>query len=123
MQDLDQIFGRMSSYISHHLKEAQNLDTFAACLRKFLSRIGRPHERIHFVHRVDRVRDWKGLLAHMGRHLRGIGGPNAPKVFEFSKLQRILTLPHLRSFAGLFMFFFGWNLTGYTPANIMIYTN
>ena len=82
------MFGRLSSYIKHHLREAQSLDDFATCLEAFLKRMQRPHEKLHYVRRVDKVRDWKSFFLTMERHLRGIGGPKAPKVYEFCQLKR-----------------------------------
>ena len=95
------MFGRLSSYIKHHLREAESLDGFATCLEAFLKRMQRPHEKLHYVRRVDKVRDWKSFFLTMERHLRGIGGPKAPKVYEFCQLKRGLALGQAAIFSFL----------------------
>lgn len=87
-EDLDQHFSRLTAYIRHHLREAETLCDFEKCMLAFSARANRPHEKNYYVKRVDQVRNWKQHLASMNRHLRGIGGTKAPKVFQFTKVKR-----------------------------------
>ena len=43
----------------------------------------RPHEPLKLCFKLDRVRDWKTWLSHMGRRIVGLLGPSAPHVFQF----------------------------------------
>lgn len=90
IQDLDQLFGQASTFLRHHLRFAETIDNISDCLQKFLQRVDRPHEPLKIVRRLDTVRDWKTHLQLLNRHLRGIGGPRAPKVFEFVQLKGLL---------------------------------
>ena len=92
LEDLDQHFSRLTAYIRHHLREAETLCDFQTCMTAFSARAYRPHEKNYYVKRVDQVRSWKEHLACMKRHLRGIGGASAPKVFQFTKVRRATVL-------------------------------
>jgi hypothetical protein len=58
---------------------------FKISLERFMSCVCRPYEKTRKVTVVDKVRDWKGWLAKSGKHLFGIGGPTAPRVFEMQR--------------------------------------
>jgi hypothetical protein len=82
---VDQLFGRLASFVKHHHNRAAGLGDFATGLSSFLGKIRRPHEPLSIVRRMDSIRDWKSHLLKIPRHLAGIGGPRAPKVYEFMK--------------------------------------
>ena len=78
-EDIDQLFGRLSVYIRHHLNRAETLADFFVSLKLFLQKLARPHERMWVVKRADTIRDWKTFLSAMDRQLVGHTGKSAPK--------------------------------------------
>ncbi len=82
-EDIDQLFGSLAAYVKRMLPVAHSMADFIKCFEDFFEKLKRPHEPVACVRRIDHIRDWKGYFASMGRHLCGIGGPSAPKVFNF----------------------------------------
>ena len=71
----------------NHLDIADDLDDFEKEMESFLSKFisRRQHEKFGIVRRVDEIRDWKSFLLRTNRVIHGIGGPGAPKVYEFNR--------------------------------------
>lgn len=104
MQDVDQMFGRLASYITHNLTVAQDLNDFVTGMRHFLVNLNRSHEKQAVVRRMDSIRDWNAFLFPLlraGRYITGIGGPAAPKVFEFQRRSFLPSLHPLRAEGGI----------------------
>jgi hypothetical protein len=76
------VFGDLAKWIRKRLPFAQTLGDFKSGLVTFLSELKRTHEKIREVVQVDQVRDWKSWLQGTKRHVRGIGGPSAPRWFQ-----------------------------------------
>ena len=82
-EDIDQLFGSLSSYVKRMLPVARSIGDFIHCFEEFFEKLKRQHEPVAVVRRIDHIRDWKGYFESANRHLCGIGGPSAPKVFNF----------------------------------------
>lgn len=83
-EDIDQLFGELAKWIRKRLPRAETLDEFETSLNEFLAQLNRPHEPLHYVWRINHVRNWKVWLEQLGKKLGGIGGPSAPHVYEFA---------------------------------------
>ena len=57
-EDIDQLFGSVSSYFKNHVKTALTSQDFVSALTAFCQQLERPHEPKRFVVKLDRTRDW-----------------------------------------------------------------
>jgi hypothetical protein len=76
------MFGELAKWVRKRLHYAETLESFRVSLFKFLGSLKRPNENEHRCVIVDKVRDWKAYLSTTQKHVAGIGGPSAPRVFE-----------------------------------------
>jgi intracellular sulfur oxidation DsrE/DsrF family protein len=57
-EDIDQLFGSVSSYFKNHVRTALTSHDFVVALQEFCRQLDRPHEPRRFVVKLDRTRDW-----------------------------------------------------------------
>ena len=57
-EDIDQLFGSVSSYFKNHVRTALTSHDFVIALQEFCRQLNRPHEPRRFVVKLDRTRDW-----------------------------------------------------------------
>ena len=77
--------GVVAQGIRNQVPVAETLEDFRLGIQDNLHAHPRQHEPRVEVKIVDQVRDWKSWLVGMGRVVKGIGGPTAPKVFKALK--------------------------------------
>lgn len=87
-EDIDMTFASLARHIAKQLC-LQVIDAFASVIQYWLEKLPRPYEAGRFVCRLDRVRNWKEWLAHLGKKITGIFGPRAPHVFEFIRRESL----------------------------------
>jgi hypothetical protein len=112
-EDIDQAHGEVAKRLKRDCRRAKSIWDFRSALYKILRSLNRPHENIAEVCVVNRVRNWKDNLCNLNVQVSGIGGPTAPKVFEFVKrkgLQHFVRVSKAIAFNGLSTPFKGvWN--------------
>ena len=85
-EDVDQLFGQIAAKIAK-MKIVLTSEGLLTQLKRVCHELERPHELGRFAFKVDQVRDWRPwLLEAIPAKLTGIGGPGAPHVFNFSRL-------------------------------------
>lgn len=59
-EDVDQVFGRLSRFITRHGRFAQTPSDFIDIIRRFLSEADFPFEHAskRYVRKIDQTRDW-----------------------------------------------------------------
>ncbi|CAK9061755.1 unnamed protein product [Durusdinium trenchii] len=78
-EDIDQLFGRVASFIKLKVRTALTSSDFVHALEEFTRQLDRPFEPQRFVVKLDSIRDWRGWLSEaMPVSLKGIGGPRRP---------------------------------------------
>ena len=85
-EDIDQMFGSVAIKIAR-MKSVPTSEAFLTAMTHVCADLDRPHEKGRHVFKVDQVRDWRPwLLEAIPTKLTGIGGPGAPHVMTFSRL-------------------------------------
>ena len=85
-EDIDQLFGQISTRIAK-MKSVPSSEAFLEAMRRVGGELDRPHDKERYIFKVDKVRDWRPwLLEAIPTKLVGIGGPGAPHLMLFSRL-------------------------------------
>lgn len=84
-EDIDQWFSSLARWVRSKLMYAETLSDFQESFVQFFKKHPRHHEKNAKVLRFDNIRNWKSYLACMGKKIKGIAGPSAPHLFEFSR--------------------------------------
>lgn len=57
-EDIDQVFGRLSTWVRNNIRSAATSADFVDGIREFCNKVERPHEPNRYTIKLDRVRDW-----------------------------------------------------------------
>ena len=84
-EDIDQLFGRLASWIARHHR-LENLDQFVQCIQRFLNTLEGhpwPSQQHRLAFPLTAMHDWMAWLEGCGMTLKGHTGPSAPHLFCF----------------------------------------
>ena len=86
-EDIDQLFSRLARHI-RKCTVLETIDDFVKTISNWCAdKLHRPFESRRYVWKLDNTRHWKPWLQKMLKVVTGIGGPTAPHVFHFKRVE------------------------------------